>query len=133
MSQPYVKLYIAVTVGFFKPLLTTDLRESSLSATMPLASVDEWRARIGSSWCALGRPVKSRRPRYREYRYGSPPPGGGKRVKLQDDGSVSAILMFILMVVAMMTLWSLILNGYSPICTSKLSVCVWVGGGGGGA
>ena len=26
---------------------------------MPLGSVEEWRARIGSSWCALGRPVKS--------------------------------------------------------------------------
>ena len=25
---------------------------------MPLASVEEWRARIGSSWCALGRPFK---------------------------------------------------------------------------
>ena len=26
---------------------------------MPLASVKEWRARIGSSWCALGRPFKA--------------------------------------------------------------------------
>ena len=26
---------------------------------MPLASVEEWRARIGSSWCALGRPFKT--------------------------------------------------------------------------
>jgi hypothetical protein len=26
---------------------------------MPLASVDEWRARIGSCWCALGRPFKT--------------------------------------------------------------------------
>ena len=25
---------------------------------MPLASVEEWRARIGSCWCALGRPFK---------------------------------------------------------------------------
>ena len=27
-------------------------------AAMPLASVEEWRARIGSSWCALGQPFK---------------------------------------------------------------------------
>ena len=26
---------------------------------MPLASVEEWRARTGSSWCALGRPFKT--------------------------------------------------------------------------
>ena len=26
---------------------------------MPLASVEEWRARIGSCWCALGRPFKA--------------------------------------------------------------------------
>ena len=26
--------------------------------TMPLCSNEEWRARIGSSWCALGRPFK---------------------------------------------------------------------------
>ena len=26
---------------------------------MPLASVEEWRARVGSSWCALGRPFKT--------------------------------------------------------------------------
>ena len=26
---------------------------------MPLWSIAEWRARIGSSWCALGRPFKS--------------------------------------------------------------------------
>ena len=26
--------------------------------TMPLWSNEEWRARIGSSWCAIGRPVK---------------------------------------------------------------------------
>ena len=28
---------------------------------MPLASVEEWRARIGSCWCALGRPFKTNR------------------------------------------------------------------------
>ena len=27
---------------------------------MPLWSVAEWRARIGSSWCALGRPFKTK-------------------------------------------------------------------------
>ena len=29
---------------------------------MPLGSIAEWRARIGSSWCALGRPFKIRSP-----------------------------------------------------------------------
>lgn len=29
---------------------------------MPLWSNEEWRARIGSSWCALGRPMKSGSP-----------------------------------------------------------------------
>ena len=27
---------------------------------MPLWSIAEWRARIGSSWCALGRPFKTK-------------------------------------------------------------------------
>ena len=30
---------------------------------MPLESIQEWRARIGSSWCALGHPMKSKSPR----------------------------------------------------------------------
>ena len=29
---------------------------------MPAWSIAEWRARIGSSWCALGRPFKTRSP-----------------------------------------------------------------------
>ena len=29
---------------------------------MPLGSIAEWRACIGSSWCALGRPFKTRSP-----------------------------------------------------------------------
>ena len=29
---------------------------------MPLGSIAEWRARIGSSWCALGQPFKTRSP-----------------------------------------------------------------------
>ena len=31
----------------------------SAAEAMPLASVEEWRARIGSCWCALGRPFKT--------------------------------------------------------------------------
>ena len=30
-----------------------------VGVAMPLASVEEWRARIGSCWCALGRPLKA--------------------------------------------------------------------------
>ena len=33
---------------------------------MPLESVAEWRARIGSSWCAVGRPFKSKSSRSRK-------------------------------------------------------------------
>ena len=29
---------------------------------MPAWSIAEWRARIGASWCALGRPFKTRSP-----------------------------------------------------------------------
>lgn len=34
----------------------------SLTINMPAWSIDEWRARIGSSWCAVGRPFKTRSP-----------------------------------------------------------------------
>ena len=46
-------------------LLYIKLKDSTFSlvsisvSTMPLGSVQEWRARIGSSWCALGRAIKS--------------------------------------------------------------------------
>lgn len=88
---------------------------------MPLASVQEWRARIGTCWCALGRPIKSQSSRRRREKncYGCPPPGGGKRVTSQ-DGPVSVVIMFVLMVIAMLTLWNRILDGFSPVCTSEL-------------
>jgi hypothetical protein len=36
---------------------------------MPLASIEEWRARIGSCWYTLGRPFKTRKSsgNYRSY------------------------------------------------------------------
>ena len=43
------------------PDITTSFRCSTgLSQLMPAWSIAEWRARIGSSWCALGRPIKTR-------------------------------------------------------------------------
>ena len=35
------------------------MSQSTSKQAMPLANVEEWRARIGSSWCALGRPFKT--------------------------------------------------------------------------
>lgn len=32
---------------------------------MPLGSIEEWRARIGTSWCALGHPIKKHSCRLR--------------------------------------------------------------------
>ena len=45
-----------------------------IGVSMPLGSIEEWRARIGTSWCALGRSLKSDsshsvgRPRHQEWR-----------------------------------------------------------------
>ena len=40
-----------------------ELTNSRFAVTeMPYWSIGEWRARIGSSWCALGRPFKMRSP-----------------------------------------------------------------------
>ena len=43
------------------PVLIPDawVYHASNYQAMPLASVEEWRARVGSCWCALGRPFKT--------------------------------------------------------------------------
>ena len=88
---------------------------------MPLWSVQEWRARIGTSWCALGRPVRSKS----SCRKGgscsrSPPPGGGKRAKsLDHHGAVSVVIMIALLLGAILTLWHLVLPGTCQVFISK--------------
>ena len=59
---------------------------------MPLGSIEEWRARIGSSWCALGRPFKTR----------SPFRGGAGRLQIQLTlNQVVTMMIILIMFVAM--------------------------------
>ena len=53
---------------------------------MPLGSIEVWRARIGSSWCALGRPMKAKLYRH-PIRLRCKPSGGPL---LSDEHHVSA-------------------------------------------
>ena len=46
----------------FHIVLQVACHGACLVASMPLGSIAEWRARIGSSWCSLGRPFKTRSP-----------------------------------------------------------------------
>ena len=45
---------------------------------MPLWSVEEWRARIGSSWAALGRTFPSCQSSHKEWRHRPSRRGGGE-------------------------------------------------------
>ena len=88
---------------------------------MPLWSVQEWRARIGSSWCALNRPIRSKSP-YRSrggYLLRSPPSGGGDGDRLRRrraepwacHGAVTVAIMVALLVGAIFTLLHFVLAG----------------------
>ena len=91
---------------------------------MPLWSVQEWRARIGTSWCALGRPVRSKSSRHRGSNcFRSPPPGGGKRAKSHDHhGAVSVVIMTTLLIGAILTLWHFVLAGTCQVFISELTI-----------
>ena len=87
---------------------------------MPLWSVQEWRARIGTSWCALGRPIRSKSSyRSRGNYLGSPPPGGGggggsgrRRAKsCAHHGAVTVVIIIALLVGTILTLLHFILGG----------------------
>ena len=71
---------------------------------MPLWSIGEWRARIGSSWCALGRPFKTR----------SPFRGGGGRVlrALTRSDVVTMIIMLMVFIGINFGVHTLIMKGY---------------------
>ena len=58
-------IYHAVLYTFHNPFLITEwlnCHGTCPVVSMPLGSIAEWRVRIGSSWCALGRPFKARSP-----------------------------------------------------------------------
>ena len=61
---------------------------------MPLWSVEEWRARIGSCWCALGRPINTRFTRNR---------GKSRRV-LTLHQILTMVIMVMLLIVANLVL-----------------------------
>ena len=72
---------------------------------MPLWSIGEWRARIGSSWCALGRPFKIR----------SPFRGGGERVlrALTQTDVVTMIVVLMAFIGINFGLQKLVMMGYN--------------------
>jgi hypothetical protein len=72
---------------------------------MPLWSIGEWRAHIGSSWCALGRRFKTRSP----FRGG----GGGRVLRaLTQSDVVTMIIMLMVFIGINFGLRSLVMNGY---------------------
>ena len=71
---------------------------------MPLWSIGEWRARIGSSWCALGRPFKTRSP----FRGG----GGGRVLRaLTQSDVVTMIIMLMVFIGINFGLRMLVISG----------------------
>ena len=72
---------------------------------MPLASIEEWRAHIGSSWCALGRPF-CKCDRY---------PSGKANVMLSLQHLASTVILLSLLVLISTALKELKMRGYDPI------------------
>ena len=68
-------------------------------------SVAQWRASIGSSWCALGRPIKTRSP----YRGG----GGCSHTMFTHVRAVSMIIMLMVFVGIHLGLRKLVESGHS--------------------
>ena len=90
---------------------------------MPPWSVQEWRARIGTSWCALGRPIKAKVCGHREGNCSkSQPPGCGRRMESR-DGIVYTMIMTVPLIGAILTLWCLVLGErYSVLNMSELTI-----------
>ena len=93
---------------------------------MPYWSIAEWRARIGSSWCALGRPVKSKS----SYRRGS----GWVRRVLTLNQVVTMMITMIMLIGVNLGLHGIISGGYYPLtsecsvhCTAGRSACLYQG------
>ena len=90
---------------------------------MPLWSVEEWKARIGSSWAALGRPVGcSNHKERRHYVCCLTVPGGGGMV-MSLDRTIPMMTIVTLLMLAMSLIILLPLEaGCSPIPHSELYV-----------
>ena len=56
----FVTIVYIVVINVDMP--TAAISYFATSQLMPAWSIAEWRAHIGSSWCALGRPFKTRSP-----------------------------------------------------------------------
>ena len=65
------------------------------SSAMPLWSIEDWRARIGSCWCALGRTFNTRFTRCR----------GKSQRDLSTHQAATMVIMMILFIVANMGLY----------------------------
>ena len=72
---------------------------------MPQGSVAEWRARIGSSWCALGRPFKTRSP----FRGSA---GQSKTAKLTLNEVVTMMMILIVFVGANLAFRAFLIGGH---------------------
>ena len=71
---------------------------------MPCWSIGEWRARIGSSWCALGRPFKTRSP-FRSR-------AGKMRRALTLNHAVATIFLLLMSIAVNLGLRTLVARGY---------------------
>lgn len=85
-------------------------------STMPLSSIQEWRARIGTSWCALGRPIKPCRSKSSCFKN---PPSQKKAMSCSRHGAVTVGIMIALLIGAICTFSHFIMAGHCLVDTSK--------------
>lgn len=72
---------------------------------MPFGSIAEWRARIGSSWCALGRPLNARST----YRHGA---GRLQQIQLTLKQAVIMNIVLIMFVAMNLALRTVLTTGH---------------------
>ena len=90
---------------------------------MPLWSVEEWRARIGSSWAALGRPVGCSSHKERRHYVcclAAPGGGGGGMVMSLDRTIPMMTIVTLLMLTMSLSILLPLDTGCSPIPHSEL-------------
>ncbi len=95
------------------------LFRSLVSCGMPLWSVEEWRARIGSSWAALGRPVGcSSHCKQRRHYVCCPLSGGGGGMVVSTTPTMTNVTLLMLSVSLVIVLP--LEAGSSPLLHSEL-------------